>query len=285
MKRMRSHFKATREGLPGAPRCATLVLGALIAVDAAHCVLQLHTEARTAANPRTGASPLAKSQRASNDPQQIVAAHLFGADPAAAHERAANAPETHLRLSLSGVIATSDPNEGYAILGDQGQATRLYRTGAAIANSATGRLFQVFADHVVLDFGGRRETLSLPRQPLSTGRAPRVARLETPPAPEAGIPLPISMREEAPTAAEGWFSNLYAERYTVAGRAGLRLHPAKHFQRRYGLRDGDTLTAVNGIPVGDEDAVDNILRAGGKTVALTLTHDGVEETVRLPVEQ
>jgi general secretion pathway protein C len=281
MKRMRPLVKAMREWLPRAPRWTAVLLGGVMAVDAAHFVFRLGVEAPAVADPRQGTSRPSTSKLAALDPQQIAGAHLFGVEPVAAQPGADSAPETH--LALSGVIATSDPNDGYAMLGEQGQPTRLYHAGAALAQAGGGRLDQVFTDRVVLDFGGRRETLSLPRQQLDTSAAVRVPRFDTPAA--AATAVLISQREEPPSAAEGWFSNLYAERYTAEGRTRLRLHPAKHFQRRYGLRDGDTLTAVNGVPVGDDDAVDSSLRAGGKTVALTLTRNGVEETVRIPIEQ
>lgn len=286
MKRMRLPAQAMQVWLRRVPRCTVLLLGVLIAVDTADCVVRLRAEVRRAASSNHVPAPAASFTGL--EPQQIVGAHLFGVDPAAARSGTAGPSETASHLALSGVIATSDPSNGYAILGEPGQPTRLYRTGAALTNADSATLHQVFADHVVLDLGGRSETLSLPRQHLGIAGASRVARLEVPTAVSAGtdaIPLPISAREEAPTAAEGWFSNLYAERYTADGRTGLRLHPPKVFQRRYGLRDGDTLTAVNGVPVGDEDAVDSVLRAGGKTVALTLTRDGVEETMRFPVER
>src|SRR5262249_10031878 len=271
--------------LPRAPRWTALLLGVLIVADAAHIVLRVSAGVGTAADarrggPRAGTSPLARVEA-----PQIGGAPPFVVDPPAARPRAGLPPGTAPHLALSGVIATSDPNNGYAILGERGQPTRLYRAGAALANAGSAMLYQVFADHVVLDLGGRRETLSLPRQHLSTFGALHLARLEVPPSGTDAIPLPISAREEAPTAAEGWFSNLFVERYRVDGRIALRLHPPNVFERRYGLRDGDTLTAVNGVPVGDEDAVDGVLRAGGKTIALTLTKNGVEETVSFAVEQ
>jgi type II secretion system protein C len=279
MKRMRPLAEAMREWPPRAPRWTALLLGVLIAADGAYVVMRVLAAARTV-EPR----PAARRQLSRLDAQRIAAAHLFGVDPAAERPGGASTSETALHWVLSGVIASSDPSEGYAILGEQGQATRLYRAGAALANAGSGLLYEVFADHVVLDFGGRRETLSLPRQHLNSSGAPRVVRFDAP-ARTDDIPLPIALRHEAPSAGEGWFSYLYAERYTTDGRTGLRLHPAMRFQRRYGLRDGDTLTAVDGVPADDEDAVNGVLRSGGKSIALTLTRNGVEETVRLPIDE
>jgi len=271
-----------RKCLARAPRWIALLLGALIIVDAADFFLVLAAETRSVAASHGVAPDSANGQTTRLGPRQIAAAHLFGINPAAARGEG-RSTETELHLALSGVIATADPNDGYAILGESGQTTRLYRTGSALANTDSATLYQVFTDHVVLDFGGRQETLSLPRQVLNRSATVRLAALPRPAA-EAAVALPISMRDEPPSAAEGWFSYLNAERYTADGRMGLRLHPAKHLQRRYGLRDGDTLMAVNGVPVADEDAVEKLLHAGGKTIALTVTRDGVEEELKFPVE-
>jgi type II secretion system protein C len=282
MKRMRPLAQAMREWLPQAPRWTALLLGVLIVADVAHIAVRAGAAASTAADARRGGPRSGTSQPARLAAQQLIAAHLFGVDPTAARAGAAGPPEIEPHFALSGVIATSDPNDGYAILGEPGQPTRLYRTGAALASAGSATLHEVFVDHVVLDIAGRRETLSLPRQHLNTSGAPRVAQLEAATATD-GIRLPLSARAELPNATEGWFGNLHAERYNGDGRVALRLHPPKVVQRRYGLREGDTLTAVNGVPVSDEDGVDSVLRAGGETVALTLTRDGVEETRRFSI--
>jgi len=279
MKRMRPVAKAIRNGLREAPRWSLLLLAVLIAVDAAHLMLQVRVEARTANTPSRGAVGPAPASFAALDPQQIVRAHLFGVDPTRARGSRTGAPETPLRLALKGVIATSDPTDGYAILSVQGEAMKLYRTGAELVEASDRTLYQVFADHVVLDFHGELENLSLPRQSLNVAAAARLARLDAAAAAEPGG------SEEPPSNAQSWFGGLYAEPYTENGQTRLRLHPTKHYQRRYGLQDGDTLTAVNGVPAGDEAAVDGALRAGGQTVALTLTRNGIQETLTFPVAE
>jgi len=277
MKRMRRITTALRKWLPQAPRWSALLLGLLIAADAGHLLSQVRTETRLAAD--RGAARPAASTLGTPDPQRIAAAHLFGLEPAAAHARTERAAETQLPLALNGVIATSDPNEGYAILGEPGHATRLYRTGAALTNEGdgSGALYQVFADRVVLDFGGRLETVRLPRQALKllagTPRhvGPMLSAIEDP-------------ADDPPSLAQAWFSNLNTERYPVPGGTAVRMHPTTYMERRYGLHDGDTVNAVNGVPTIDEDAVDGTLHAGGQTVALTLTHDGVQETKTFSVD-
>ncbi len=63
------------------------------------------------------------------------------------------------------------------------------------------------------------------------------------------------------------------------------LHPPKRYLRQYGLRDGDTLTAVNGVTLTDPDDLANALKGAGKSLSLTFVRDGVQLTKTLPVGQ
>ena len=61
------------------------------------------------------------------------------------------------------------------------------------------------------------------------------------------------------------------------------LHPSKRYQRQYGLREGDTLTEVNGVTLTDPEALENALKADGKSLSLTFVRDGVQQTRTLQV--
>lgn len=99
---------------------------------------------------------------------------------------------------------------------------------------------------------------------------------------DAASPVPASASADDPnhpTPAEGLFSYMAAERNNIDGRmVGVVLHPAKLIQRRYGLYDGDTVTAVNGVQITDPGVLEDTLKTSGKSLSLTLTHDGVQQT-------
>jgi type II secretion system protein C len=281
MQRMRAGALTVRDWLRQAPRWTAILLGGLIAADVAQFVLQMRAHADS------GPARISASRSSSSGPglEQLLNAHLFGVEPAAALPGASDAAAAH--LALSGVVATGDPNEGYAILGEQGKSTHLYRAGAALAGSGDDRLYQVFADHVVLALGGRLQTLTLPLNLSRSGTAQADTQAQAQALAEtARIAAALPSNNDPPTATQSWFSNLLAERYNVDGKlAGMLLHPAKHFQRRYGLRDGDTLTAVNGVAITDEETLDKALKTNSTTVALTVVREGVPATLRFPVNE
>lgn len=258
-----------------APRAASAVLACLLAFDVSHTVWALHDVSRV----RPAAPPVAEPTRSSEiDPTEIANAHLFGETAVAAVDPA-HAPDTELPLTLHGVIATRDPHGGYAILGAADNPTHLYRTGAEIEDVTGGRLQEVYADRVVLDLNGKPQTLRLPRLDLFAGSGPAgetsVAQAETRPA-----------REEDPdviTPAEGFFASLNLQQANVGDSAGLVMHPAKRFQRQYGLRDSDILTAVDGVEITDSEALANTLRTNARSLSLTLVRDGVPRTIKLPM--
>jgi general secretion pathway protein C len=262
--------------LPRAPRWTAALLCGLMVAELAHSAWAL----RSAFSPGPAERPLPQQRRVSRfNVEPIVAAHLFGASAASdAAPDAANAPETRLAFALSGIIATKDPNDGFAILGEQGKPAHLYRVGAAV-ESTRGRLFRVFVDRVVLDFDGRQETLLLPRS-LLPGMSYQQAGMETQSATAAPA---VDPRQRS--LAQSAFGSLFAEPSNVNGQmVGLLLHPARRLQRQYGFRDGDLLVAVNGVEINDPDVLQNMLASSSeKTLSLTFTRDGVQQTKTLPV--
>jgi general secretion pathway protein C len=271
-----------------APRWTAAAITALIAMDLAHSAWRLHpTAAGEHASGTDVSVPPSASAGSPNAPhrldaQQIVGAHLFGTG--AGHPvtgDASNAPDTRLPLALSGIIAGKNPKDGLAIIGPQGQPTRLYAVGATVANAGSAHLYRVFADRVVLESDGRLETLRLPRHSLP-GLGPSRLAEDVATVADAASPAPASAAADDPnhpTPAEGLFNYMAAEQNNIDGRmAGVVLHPAKLIQRRYGLHDGDTVTAVNGVQITDPGVLADTLKTSGNSLSLTFTHDGVQQT-------
>jgi general secretion pathway protein C len=265
------------------PQVVASLVAVLSVLDGAHFGWALRSLTNTPTD--LPALPVAtQPRRTGPDPQQIVAAHLFGAPPV---ERPPgdNAPDTQLALTLSGIIALKNPDKGYAILAEEGKPGHLYATGTVIAGTSA-RLQQVFFDRVVLDKQGELETLRLPRSALaglvsggrmSVGsRATDTADADSRPTDPAAADL---YDRNHPSAAQDFINYLGAEQSHVDGKlAGLIVHPPKSVQRKYGLQDGDLLTAINGVAIDDPDALPELLRTAGGSLSLTLTRAGAQQT-------
>jgi general secretion pathway protein C len=207
------------------------------------------------------------------DAATVVRAHLFGQAP----EPGAPPTETRLPLALAGVIATRMPEEGYALIGNQGQATQLLHTGSRLANGP--RLFQVYVDRVVLEFEGTLQVLRLPK--LSAGSGAVLVAAARPAAPAQVLDVAPTVDPRQAELNKGWFEGFYAKPKLVNGvPAGVQLQPMARYQRDYGLKPGDVLTAINGTPIQD---MDNAKTAVGQltdsSVTLTFIRNGVSQTI------
>jgi type II secretion system protein C len=224
---------------------------------------------------------------------RLAGAHLFGFEERPVEKEAAATRAQPITWALSAVLAMRDPSQGFAILGEQGKILKVLHAGAALDAVPGGRLLQVFADHVVLDLQGRTETVSLPKKQSGSagGEGVRVAAVASP---AMGAPVAEAVEGPAepqvvggrvpPSPVETVIRSLSPELAAFNGR-GIRLHPGKPLQRLYGLRDGDVLTAINGVELTDPSALASAFKTPGDFVALTYTRDGVEETVNMPVSR
>lgn len=263
-----------------APRWSAVVLAGVIAADFGH----LAWACRSLLDVRPPVAVRAPLALPHLDVPPIVSAHLFGAD--ATVQRAADAastPETLLSLALSGIIATRNPREGFAILGEKGKSTHLYSVGARLVDAPEGRLYQIFVDRVVLEFNGHLESLRLPHQQLTAGfpEVPATASDTAAITAEASV----DQRPDPPTPTESWFAGLDVQRSNGnTGHPGLLMHPNRRLQREYDFQRGDVLTAVNGVEITDSDTLDNALKGAGRSLSLTIVRAGVQQTLTVQVK-
>ncbi len=216
------------------------------------------------------------------DLARIQAAHLFGqaVDPTAPEERARQAPtvETRLPLVLLGVFAGESADQSAAIIANRGEDGQLYRIGDTLPGNAS--LISVHSGHVVLARAGRREALTFPearQQIVRVGAA----------APHSSErPVPVLHAHQGGAAADqsalvdpGSLIDAYAgrpdavvEALAEAGlrgtEAGYRVEDAAELPwlQQVGLKPGDLLLSVNGVPATtlaqDPEALRSIANAG-----------------------
>jgi general secretion pathway protein C len=267
---------AGRAGLANAaPTLATVILVVIIAAQLAALLWRGLGAGEEAALPvapvDTGAVPAV-------DLPAIVNAHLFGlarnsGDPS-------DAPATSANLTLAGTLAGTDPSTGWAIIGASGQSARVYATGASLPGGA--KLAAVYPDRVILERGGARESLVLPRLSGSGGAvnyAPPVTQRAITPDDMVQQVLgqdPNELLRPQPV-------------YAGAQLRGFRVYPGRNrtLFARIGLEPGDLVTAINGAALEDPQRGIESLRgiAQGAAVTLSIERNGQQRQLTVDTAQ
>lgn len=187
-----------------------------------------------------------------------------------------NAPDTSLSWTLKGVFSNPDSSRSAAILSPQGQAEKLYRVGASLPGNVT--LQEVFPDRVILDRGGRLETLRLKRHDTTPSRTG--SRRSAAPA------LPAAAEAEPRVDRDAWvndpqrFLDVISANPVMEGGIlyGLEVSPARNAREfeAAGLVPGDVITEVNGSPVSEINDYRDLLAelADASSVSVSLERNG-----------
>ncbi|MDH5326066.1 MAG: type II secretion system protein GspC [Gammaproteobacteria bacterium] len=194
-----------------------------------------------------------------------------------------DAPETRLNLKLKGVFATKDPYSGLAIIADSKGDDAYFSTGETVTAGAV--LAQVFEDKVLLERNGSYETLKLPVElPPSTGadEMRRDASLRRSSAPSRDL----QMNPAAQTTLKKYRDDLVNNPQTVMSKFPLRVQPYnkggklvgyrvrpgkdRKLLGMLGLRNGDVVTSVNGIPLDNPLKALEIIKALPSTTQFTV---------------
>lgn len=221
-------------------------------------------------------------------------AHLFGEAPTPEQVQAEAVQAAHsIHWVLTGVIATKDPAGGIAIVGEEGRI-QVLKAGSAFEAIPGSQLAEIYYDHVMVMLNGRLQRVDLPHLTGEGGvMAPPLAQFAAAPPPNESPPMqplipepmmPIAPPAPVPTEAENLLGALNAQPRELRGKiAGMTLHPTPVLQRQFGLREGDVVTAINGVEVTDPGALSAAFRGPGQLLTVTYTRDGVEQTVNLPL--
>jgi general secretion pathway protein C len=241
------------KALANAPRVITFVLVLAVAAQLALILVSLTGRSRQTAPPQTVAPPVT----APFDIGGLVNAHLFGNAAVQASGDAANAPPSSMPLVLAGVLATEDPKEGMAIIGESAQAAKVVAVGQQVPGGA--QLHSVYADRAIIDRAGALESVYLPRRSASLGPAPM-----PPPAAPAnqGNEAMLERMRKLVSDDPGVIGQIMRPQPVFAGgkMRGFRVYPGANRQAfaRMGLRAGDLVTAINGTPLDDKDRAQEI---------------------------
>jgi len=255
-------------GLAGA--APSLVTVVLVIVIAAQLAALLWRALGSAGTESELAPPITPPQAPAVDLAAVVNAHLFGVAPSSGDP--SMAPATSANLTLAGTLAGIQPEQGWAIIGASGQAARVYATGAALPGGS--KLFAVYPDRVILDRGGARESLMLPRLSGGGGAPMAMANLPGPVSENASLADNVRQLLVQNPATAG---DLLRPQPVFAGGTlkGYRVYPGRNRAQfvSLGLQPGDLVMSVNGAALDDPNRGLEILRGIGQGSAVTLTID------------
>jgi len=153
--------------LARAPQVVTFLLALALAAQLALIVVGITSRSRQTAPPPVAAAP----PLAQLDIGGLVNSHLFGnAVVQNTNGDGANAPPSSMPLVLAGLLATDDPKEGMAIIGESAATAKVVSVGQQVPGGAL--LHSVYPDRAIIDRNGALESVLLPRRAAGVGEAP-----------------------------------------------------------------------------------------------------------------
>jgi general secretion pathway protein C len=268
--------------LARAPQVLTFVLALALAAQLAFIVVAMTSRSRQAAPPPQAALPPTPQL----DVGALVNAHLFGDAAVQASGDAANAPPSSMPLVLAGVLATENPKEGMAIIGESAQAAKVVAVGQQVPGGA--QLHSVYSDRAIIDRGGTLESVFLPKQ--TGGGIVGLAPAPVAAAPEGNEAMVDRMRKLV-NDDPALLSQVMRPQPVFAGgeMKGFRVYPGANRAAfsRMGLRAGDMVTAINGTPLNDKDRAQEIFGTLGSSTdaRVTITRNGRQQELVLNIAQ
>lgn len=276
-----------------APIAASVVLGLAIAAQAADTAFALWGEMAAGAAGRTDTTMRAQVHtRDGAALADITSAHLFGAAPQTMTAAEAGAVSSS-PLVLTGIIATTDPDEGYAIIGASATQSRTVAVGSEAAPGTV--LLEVYPLRVVLQRGDEQLILRLSRKSLmvasgdsGAGRLGRAALFaeagedDEANSAESAIPEP----PDKPPVPDGGVivQALDLGETSIQGEHGLRISGTginRQVLVSLGLKGGEVITEINGISVGARNAPDLMTAIQAGNATLTVVKNGEASSVML----
>jgi len=216
--------------------------------------------------------------------QKISQWHLFGkVEPKKVAVTAAPVvvPETRLNLKLRGVFASRDQSAARAIIADAKGLEDSYSINDEVPGGAI--LNEIYSDRVILEHNGRLETLKLPVDSAESGavaantrgrRAGAARRVSNRNVNKSNIASAAASTDDNSALLGQYRNALLNDPQSVMGLinvrpfqkdgqlVGYRLRPGKDrtLLKRFGLRSGDVITAVNGVPMNNPIKALEVLR-------------------------
>lgn len=240
---------------------------------------------------KTVASKTVTGSASNSRVQQLPGWHLFGevAQQVEAPQTV-DLPETNLKLTLRGLIASPNQDEARAIVADPSGKENFFKVGDKLPGNA--ELKEIHADRIVIQRGGRYETLKLPKESLDMvssrpASRPSSQRRNTRAAPRQSY----SLRQYRDTLLNDPQKVADLVRIQPANKngrfVGYKLQPGRDasFLTRHGLLPGDVVTSVNGVELDSPAKGFGLIKdlSSADTLDLVVDRNGVKQRFTLPV--
>src|SRR3954470_20516511 len=267
--------------LARAPQIITFILALALAAQLALIVVSVSGRGRQTAPANVNVPPAMPAL----DIGALVNAHLYG-DAVVQNNSgdAANAPPTSAPLVLAGLLATSDPKEGMAIIGESAATAKVVSVGKPVPGGPL--LHSVYTDRAVIDRNGTLESLMLPRRSAGSLAAPA-----PPPVAMGGNDATLERMRKLVNDDPGVIGQVLRPQPVFAGgkMKGFRVYPGANRQAfaRIGLRAGDLVTAINGTPLDDKDRAQEIFSTlnSSTDARVSITRNGRQQELVLNIAQ
>jgi general secretion pathway protein C len=190
-----------------------------------------------------------------------------------------DAPDTTLNLELYGVHEATDvesgrplPDQGTAIISSGSAEQEHYTVGETINRGSGARLHSVYYDRVLLDRGGRLETLRLPLEVAASVTRPAGGQnlFARPTAAASSPSLQTALSQNAVA-----LSDIIRPTPNMdSGQMiGFTLSPGRNRDafNALGLQPGDVMTEVNGLVMNDPQSIAKVFSALSETTVASVT--------------
>jgi general secretion pathway protein C len=192
------------------------------------------------------------------------------------------------------VFAATDPKQAMAIIADARGEEKVYKKSETIFSGV--KLYEIYPDKVILERGGSFETLSLPREEVSSSQPAYVSNRTARPTTrktQSGVARTHTVRagkrleqlKEKLTnePAEFWkevrIEPVQDESNQIKGYTFN--HNDQQVMRAMGLRPGDVIVEINGSPVSDPSVLSSLLTDLGsqQSISLGIERNGQRENL------
>ena len=268
-----------------------VIISLLLLIACAHALARitwmLLPEDETGAQQRVmSTAPVVRQVDQRQAIRQVANAHLFGEMQSSTLPQQIKAPETKLNLVLRGVIAATPMAMSQAIIarGKNGKE-EVFAVGEKMPGGIT--IEEIYADHVILNRGGRLETLQLIKdEDVGTITS---ADQDFLPSGSTGDDL-TSVREEIlqnPTSFGDYALPVVVKEN--GKQIGYRLQPQQkgsELMQQAGLEASDVITEINGIKLDNPQNGIGALRqlSTANSVSITVIRNGTEVPLNIQLQ-